>query len=98
VCYKCHKWRKSLIFTTSSPCNYIEEKGDDDADYNGGGEGKVEGEVVLLVIDVAGEFAEKGYLRRDGEDNPDDKDYNADEYEGSAEHGQKKSPWFYGRL
>jgi hypothetical protein len=76
----------------SLPPKNPENKGEDQADDDACGEGKVEGEGVLLHVDVAGKTADVGNPRDKKEDKADCEDDDSEDYEHPAESGHMRIP------
>ncbi len=68
----------------STPSNEIKKEREDKADNDGSGDWKVEGDVILPEVEVAGKSSDKGYLWDEAND------YSRD-YEDDP--GDNKSPW-----
>jgi hypothetical protein len=58
----------------------VKDQGDDDADQNTRGNGKIEIKILLLHADVAGELAEKWNLVMISHDNTGDNENESDDY------------------
>lgn len=63
VCYYCNFSRWILFFTTLAPCKKIEYQAQNNADYYGCGERKIEDEVIPFYVDISREFAKIRYFR-----------------------------------
>ena len=78
--------------TPALPAKYPENKGEDQTDDDACGEGKVEGEGVLLHIDVAGKAADVRDLRGKEENKADCDDDDSEDYEHPAESSHMGIP------
>lgn len=78
-----------VFFATLFPEKEIKNKAQDYAYEDGSGEGKIDCEVVLFVIEVSGKAAEIGDLVAEKEDDSDDGDCH-------AYYNEKLADWLKG--